>query len=115
MSRRGFRFEFWMILHSKEPGVVLVFDDFNQRVIGTGAGTVQSMSCELFAICVVDFVSMSMSLGHFVGPVGFGGFAAFSEAGGIRSQPHGAALVRDILLLIEQANDRMLGVLVEFR
>jgi hypothetical protein len=103
-----------MELHGEEPGMAGELDDFDELAIGAGAGEGEAVSRELLAIDVVELVAVAMAFGDFFAPVRFAGVRALREDGGLRAEAHGAAFVSDVFLLVEQADDGVGSVFVEF-
>ena len=68
---------------------------------------------ELLAVVVVELVAVAMPLGNLQASVALGRLAPGDQGGGLGPEPHRPPLVGHRALLVEQANDRMGGVLVE--
>ena len=80
---------------ANEPGMIAQFHDFHQLAAGTGAGNVQAVGGELLAVLIVELVAMPMPFVDLRDCRRLVGSAAFDEFGGIRTKPHGAALVHN--------------------
>ena len=88
--------------------------DLDERVIGVRSREQHAVSLELLPIGVVEFVAMSvpfLNLSFIItGPC----LGAFAETRWLCAKSHRAALLNDVALIIEQADDGMMGIGVEF-
>src|ERR1700735_4709353 len=86
------RLQFGMELHTDEPGVVLVFDDFRQHAVGRKTGKSQAMLLETILVGGIDLVAVAVALRDLGGAaIDFRYPAAALERGRVRPEPPGAA------------------------
>src|SRR5665647_1186169 len=87
-------------LYSDKPWVIRYFDHFDQASIGIKTHSLHACLFKTGQKAVVEFVTVTMSLGYFRSAVCFIGIGIFFQVTGIRSQTHGASFVNDAFLLI---------------
>lgn len=97
----GVGFEFWVILHGDEPGVVWDFDDFDEIPVRAGSGRVHAGFDQAFFVRWIEFESVAMSFRDFLRAVRLTRFRFFCKDARLRSEPHRAAFVGDRLLFFE--------------
>ncbi len=114
VSFGGFALELGVELNGQIPGMGWQFDDFDELVIGAGSGEREAVRLVLLPVLIVEFVSMSMAFGDRGGAVGCFRQGTWREVGRMRSEAHGSSQFGDFLLFIEQADDGMLGIFIEF-
>ncbi len=88
--------------------------DLDQVAIRGHAAERQSGGLERLAVGVVELVTMPVSLVNFLAAVQLGRQRAGLEFAGLRAKSHRAALVGDVLLLVQQGNDGVYGGGVKF-
>lgn len=107
LRRGGLRFKFRMILHGEKPWMSGQFHHLDERIVGARSGETQAMRSELISIAIIEFVTVTMSLGYFCLAVASCGKAARLQLRRLRAEPHRAALVRNCLLRVQQADHRV--------
>src|SRR5262245_57759793 len=110
---RWFRFEFRMKLHGEKPRMIGQLDDLDELAVRARAGKGKAVGDELLPIHVVELVAVAMPLCYSLFTVGFTGPRSIRQRRGLGTQPHGAAFVGDVLLLVQKADHRVRRVLVE--
>src|SRR6266566_5614794 len=91
------------------PGMRLQLDHLYQRSVGRQAAEIQSMLDELIAVFVVDLVPMAMALADLWNAVDRGGLGSHSQSARVCPEPHRAAHVGHVLLVLHQRNDRVIA------
>ncbi len=106
-----------MELAGFKVGVVLDFYHFHELSVGRCAGDFQAGLFEFLAefAVVVEFVAVAVTLANLFALVEFCGVGILHELARVSAQAHGAALFSDVLLFVHQVDDRVGGILVEFR
>ena len=100
-------------LGADEERVVGQLDELHQVIVGRGAGAHEPGVLELGAVLVVDLVTVPVPLVDEVFAVGLLDDRARQELGRVDAQPHRAALVDDIALLVHEVDHRMRSAGVE--
>src|SRR6185436_14902091 len=98
MGARWPRLEFRMELAPHEPRMLLEFDDFHELAVRAQAGQAHAPLHELVAVLVGDLVAMAMPLADLRHAIHLGDFRSTRESRGVRTEPHRAAHVSDVLL-----------------
>ena len=109
----GFALEFGVELAGDEEGVIFEFDDFDEFAVGRCATKNEAGLFEFGAIGVVEFVAVTMAFVDEKCAVEMRAQGVHGELAGLRTQAHGAAFFGDILLFVQQADDRMRGEGIE--
>src|SRR5437868_193840 len=99
-----------MELAADEPWVGLQLDHLDQRAIRRQTTQVQAVFDELFAILVVDFVTVSMALADLWYAVNGGGLRTRPEATWVSAQTHRPAHVGDVLLVFHERDYRIVAL-----
>ena len=90
------------------------FQNFDQSTVRRCSAESHTVCFELVAINVIEFVAMAMPFANAFGQVSLMCERSGSQHRDLRSQSHRSAQKRDLALIIEQTNDWMWRVLVEF-
>jgi hypothetical protein len=109
-----FALEFRMKLAGDEKWVAGQFDDFDQFTVGRPSAKAEAGFGERLVIIVVEFVAMPVALVDDESAIQARGVRAHRQLASLASQAHRAALGRDLLLLIQQRDDRVRGPRIEF-
>ena len=99
---------FGMKLCADIPGVCGDFYYFYKFALGVYAAASHTGFFVCLAICVVEFIAMSMTLAYFIGAVYAACFAAFDEYAVVASESHRTSFVGDGLLVFHDVDDVML-------
>ncbi len=105
--------EFRVILAGEEERVISHLDQLRKRSVGRGAADEETFFRHLVAVFHVELVAMAMALEHFVVLINFLGQRAVDDLRRPGAEAHAAAFFADFALLIEKADDRFGGFLVE--
>src|SRR5438445_11934073 len=92
--------------------MIAQLDNFHELAAGAGAGDGQAVGGELLAVLIVELIAMAMAFLHLETAVGPVRFASFDEHRRIKSEAHGAAYLGDVILLVEQADDRVPAIAI---
>ena len=97
--------------------MVLDFHHFYELAVGRCTGDFQAGLFEFLAefAVVVEFVAVTVTFANLFALVEFGSVGILHELARVSAEAHGAALFGDVLLFVHQVDDRVGGVLVEFR
>src|SRR5437762_1002157 len=90
-------------------------DDLDELAVRAGAAEREAVRGELLPIDVIELVAVAMPLHDGWLAIRLAGERAFSECRRLSAQPHRAAFVCDVPLLVQKADDRMGSVFVELR
>src|SRR6478736_3234071 len=108
------RAEFGMELAGKKPWVTLDLDELNQSAVRRRARDDEAPLLHRLAVVHVELVAVAVPFEDFRAPVDLVSQSVPAEHGGARSQPHRSALLGDVSLILENADNRVRGVGVEF-
>src|SRR5439155_14516814 len=64
-------------------------------------------------VLIIELVAVAMPLVDFQAPVSLMGLTSLEQHTRVRAEPHRAAHFHNVILLIEQANDRMATMLID--
>ena len=101
----GFAAELGVGLRGYEIGVIFQLNEFHEVAVGRCAAEDEIFGLELFAVGVVEFVSVAMAFADVLGVIKFGDFAFGRQFARLRAEAHGAAHFGHVLLLVEQSDD----------
>ena len=108
------RLKFGVELTGKEPGMTLELDQFDERPVRRGARYNEAFLLHDFAIRHVEFVTVPVPFEDFGASIDLVGKGVFAEDGRTGSQPHGSSFPCDVFLVLEDADDRMGRLRIEF-
>src|SRR6266550_938413 len=91
------------------PRMRLQLHHLYQRPIGRETAEIQSVLDELITVLVVDLIAMAMALAHLWNAVDRPGLRSHPEPARVRPEPHRAAHVRHVLLVLHQRDDRVIA------
>ena len=103
-----------MKLAGHEERMILQLDQFRQLAVGRIAAEDEARLLELLPVGVVEFVAMAMPFIDDKGAIKLRRPGANHQLARLRAQAHGAAFLRHFLLLVQQGNDRMRRIRIEF-
>src|SRR5437660_1853468 len=118
MWRQRFRFELRMELAAEEPWMLIAqqLDDLDEFPVGRDAAEDEPALLKSLSIGRVEFVSMTMALADFIGPiVDVARQRPFRQATHPRAQAHSAAHLFDVHQIAQLENDRIRRLDIEFR
>ena len=102
-----FTLEFRVELAGDVKGMVTQLNDFYELAVGRKAAEHETRRLEHLAVGIVEFVAMAMAFVHQERAVEVRRARAHDQLAGLRAKTHGAALLRDLLLFVQQTNDRV--------
>src|SRR5262249_54794820 len=109
------RFELRMALDRHEPGVTSYLDHLHQLAVLTSARKRHAFVRELLSIFIIEFVPMAMAFLDNRAAVGLMHLGARLQCARVGAETHGAAHVGDSALLVQQTDDRIFTVAIDFR
>src|SRR6266853_629867 len=113
MRLMGLAVEFWMELAGDEEWMLWQFDNFDQFAIGSVAAETEAGFFELFAVGIVEFVTMTVAFVHNESAIETSGFSADDKLAWLRAEAHRAAFLGNAGLLVEHGDDRVRRVAIE--
>src|SRR5258707_3513238 len=107
MRLMRFAVKFGVKLACNKEGVIGQFDDFDELAVGGKAAENEAVFLKTFAIRVVEFVAMAVTLFDDKRAIEASGFGAENEMARLGSQTHGAALFVDLCLVVSECDEPM--------
>src|ERR1035437_1402433 len=107
--------KFRMELARDEKRMIFQLNHLDQFSVRRKAAENESGLLEFFAVAVVEFFTVTMALVNDKRAVKLTRLGANRQLARHRAEPHGAAFLRHFLLRVEQRDDRMRRLQVEFR
>src|SRR5689334_6813951 len=94
--------EFGMKLAGNEEGVVLQLDDLDELAVGRQAAEDEAGLLEALLVGVIEFVTVPVAFVDHECAVEMRRHGIHGELAGLGAEAHGAALLRNFLLLVQQ-------------
>src|SRR5262245_19513716 len=107
--------EFRMELHGHKPGMLGYFHAFDHLAVRAGAAGDHTLRLKGVAVVAVKLIAMTVPFRDDRLTVGLGSAAAGKQLAGKRPESHRTAEMRQALLFLHHADDRMRGLAVKFR
>ena len=114
MYVHGLGFKLRVELAPQKPWMINEFDDLHERGFRIAAADHQPGINELFLIFIVELIAMPVPFRYLFGIICLHGSGTWSYGTPVGTQPHGASLSRNILLVREKFYHRIGGIRVKF-
>lgn len=108
------RYQFWMELNSQHPWMIFNFNDLSQLTIRTRPRNHKSQILHAFSICIVEFVSMSMSFIYRFRTIYFCSQSFWRYITWICSQSHGTSFGLYAFLMLHNMDNRIASLWIKF-